>query len=141
MRVAPFITCFNDMMFPGTGRAVTGLLEGLGHTVEFPQGQTCCGQMHSNAGCRPETLPMVFRGGCRGLRRRGPPSGTCAGRVITLPGPAAARYGRYRVVTDGRRVAAVLVLLASDPSGGAFKDPATLFIRPIRALTSNISTA
>ncbi|WP_326614997.1 heterodisulfide reductase-related iron-sulfur binding cluster [Streptomyces scopuliridis] len=60
-------------MFPGTGRAVTGLLEGLGHTVEFPQGQTCCGQMHSNAGCRPETLPMVFRGGCRGLRRRGPP--------------------------------------------------------------------
>ena len=73
MRVALFITCFNDMMFIRTGHMMTELLEQLGHSVEFPQGQTCCGQMHFNTGCRPETLPMVFRGGFRGLRRRGPP--------------------------------------------------------------------
>ncbi|MFY7627498.1 heterodisulfide reductase-related iron-sulfur binding cluster [Streptomyces sp. NY05-11A] len=36
---------------------MTELLERLGHTVEFPQGQTCCGQMHFNTGYRPETLP------------------------------------------------------------------------------------
>ena len=36
MRIALFTTCFNDMMFPHTGRAVTELLERLGHTVEFP---------------------------------------------------------------------------------------------------------
>jgi L-lactate dehydrogenase complex protein LldE len=50
MRIALFITCFNDMMFPRTGRAVTDLLERLGHSVQFPQGQTCCGQMHFNTG-------------------------------------------------------------------------------------------
>ena len=42
---SPTINCFIDMMFPRTGRAVTQLLERLGHTVEFPQAQTCCGQM------------------------------------------------------------------------------------------------
>lgn len=61
MHIALFITCFNDTMFPRTGRAVTELLERLGHTVEFPQGQTCCGQMHFSTGYRPETLPMVRR--------------------------------------------------------------------------------
>ncbi|KOV86910.1 Fe-S oxidoreductase [Streptomyces sp. NRRL WC-3618] len=61
MRTALFITCFNDTMFPRTGQAVTTLLERLGHTVEFPQGQTCCGQMHFNTGYRPETLPLVRR--------------------------------------------------------------------------------
>ena len=52
MRTTLFITCFNDMMFPRTGRAVTELLERLGHTVEFPQGQTCCGQMQQCDGRR-----------------------------------------------------------------------------------------
>ncbi len=50
MRVALFVTCFNDTLFPGTGRAVVELLERLGHEVVFPEGQTCCGQMHGNTG-------------------------------------------------------------------------------------------
>ncbi len=37
------------------------VLERLGHTVEFPAGQTCCGQMHSNTGYRAEALPLVAR--------------------------------------------------------------------------------
>ena len=61
MRVALFITCFNDTMFPGTGRAVVEVLERLGHTVDFPQEQTCCGQMHFNTGYRPEAVPLVDR--------------------------------------------------------------------------------
>jgi L-lactate dehydrogenase complex protein LldE len=61
MRVALFITCFNDTMFPETGRAVVRLLERLGHRVEFPMGQTCCGQMHFNTGYRPEALPLAHR--------------------------------------------------------------------------------
>ena len=36
MRVALFITCVNDTLFPGTGKAVVRLLERLGCTVEFP---------------------------------------------------------------------------------------------------------
>ena len=50
MRAALFVTCFNDTLFPGTGRAVVELLERLGVTVEFPEEQTCCGQMHVNSG-------------------------------------------------------------------------------------------
>jgi L-lactate dehydrogenase complex protein LldE len=50
MRIALFITCLNDTLFPATGRAVVALLERLGHQVEFPEGQTCCGQMHGNTG-------------------------------------------------------------------------------------------
>ena len=50
MRVALFVTCFNDTLFPETGRAVVELLERLGHEVVFPEGQTCCGQMHGNTG-------------------------------------------------------------------------------------------
>jgi Fe-S oxidoreductase len=50
MKVSLFITCFNDTLFPETGRAVVYLLERLGYTVDFPQDQTCCGQMHYNTG-------------------------------------------------------------------------------------------
>ncbi|GGT26288.1 Fe-S oxidoreductase [Streptomyces tanashiensis] len=61
MRIALFVTCFNDTMFPDTGRAVVSVLERLGHTVDFPQEQTCCGQMHFNTGYRPDAVPLVER--------------------------------------------------------------------------------
>ena len=59
MRVSLFITCFNDTLFPQTGRAMVRLLERLGHTVEFPLDQTCCGQMHYNTGYQREAIPLV----------------------------------------------------------------------------------
>jgi L-lactate dehydrogenase complex protein LldE len=61
MRVALFITCFNDTLFPQAGRATVQLLERLGHTVEFPAEQTCCGQMHFNTGYQREALPLIRR--------------------------------------------------------------------------------
>ena len=60
-RVALFITCFNDTMFPQTGRAVVTVLERLGVGVDFPMEQTCCGQMHFNTGYAEETIPLVRR--------------------------------------------------------------------------------
>ncbi len=48
-------------MFPETGKAVVRVLERLGHTVEFPAGQTCCGQMHWNTGYQSEALPLLER--------------------------------------------------------------------------------
>jgi Fe-S oxidoreductase len=74
---------------------VTELLERLGYTVEFPQGQTCCGQMHFNTGYRPETLPMVRRfaevfGGYEAVVT---PSGSCAGMVREHHRVVAARHG------------------------------------------------
>ncbi|MBV8268858.1 MAG: (Fe-S)-binding protein, partial [Planctomycetaceae bacterium] len=59
MRVSLFITCFNDTLFPETGRAVVRVLERLGQTVEFPIDQTCCGQMHFNTGYQREAIPLV----------------------------------------------------------------------------------
>jgi L-lactate dehydrogenase complex protein LldE len=61
LRVSLFITCFNDTLFPDTGRAVVRLLERLGVTVDFPFEQTCCGQMHFNTGYAKETIPLVRR--------------------------------------------------------------------------------
>jgi L-lactate dehydrogenase complex protein LldE len=35
--------------------------ERLEHTVEFPAAQTCCGQMHLNAGYQREALLLIRR--------------------------------------------------------------------------------
>jgi L-lactate dehydrogenase complex protein LldE len=61
VRIALFVTCFNDTLFPGTGRAVVELLERLGHEVEFPEAQTCCGQMHGNSGYEEQGRALVER--------------------------------------------------------------------------------
>jgi L-lactate dehydrogenase complex protein LldE len=61
VRVALFVTCFNDTLFPATGRAVVELLERLGHEVAFPEGQTCCGQMHGNTGYQELGDSLVAR--------------------------------------------------------------------------------
>ncbi len=61
MRITLFITCYNDTLFPGTGQAVVSVVERLGHTVEFPLDQTCCGQMHFNTGYRREAYPLAKR--------------------------------------------------------------------------------
>jgi L-lactate dehydrogenase complex protein LldE len=83
MRIALFITCVNDLVFPRTGRAVVTILERLGHAVDFPADQTCCGQMHANSGYRAEALPLV-RGFARTFARAEAivvPSGSCAAMV------------------------------------------------------------
>ena len=59
MRISLFITCYNDTLFPGTGKAVVRVLERLGHSVEFRPEQTCCGQMHWNTGYIREALPII----------------------------------------------------------------------------------
>ena len=61
LQVSLFITCYNDTLFPETGKAVVTVLERLGHTVVFPAGQTCCGQMHWNTGYQAEALPLLPR--------------------------------------------------------------------------------
>ena len=59
MRVALFVTCMHNAIYPRTGRAVVTVLERLGHEVVFPEPQTCCGQMHLNAGYRREGLALA----------------------------------------------------------------------------------
>jgi L-lactate dehydrogenase complex protein LldE len=61
MRASLFITCYNDTLFPETGRAVVRLLERLGVDLSFHPAQTCCGQMHANTGFRPEAFAQAAR--------------------------------------------------------------------------------
>ncbi|HUA93548.1 MAG TPA: (Fe-S)-binding protein [Terracidiphilus sp.] len=61
MRASLFITCYNDTLFPETGRAVVSLLERLGVGVDFEPLQTCCGQMHANTGFRGEAFSLAKR--------------------------------------------------------------------------------
>jgi L-lactate dehydrogenase complex protein LldE len=95
VRVALFITCFNDTLFPETGRATVRLLERLGHEVEFPLEQTCCGQMHFNTGYQREAIPLVRRF----VEVFSPyeavvaPSGSCVGMVRELYPTAAELAG------------------------------------------------
>jgi L-lactate dehydrogenase complex protein LldE len=44
------ITCLGDVLRPSAGRATVRLLRRLGHEVEFPWDQTCCGQPMYNSG-------------------------------------------------------------------------------------------
>jgi L-lactate dehydrogenase complex protein LldE len=61
VRLALFVTCLGDTLFPATGRAVVRLLERLGHQVDFPLEQTCCGQMHMNSGYAREGAALARR--------------------------------------------------------------------------------
>ena len=61
MRISLFITCYNDTLFPQTGRAVVRLMERLGVQVDFLPAQTCCGQMHANTGFRGEAYSQAKR--------------------------------------------------------------------------------
>ncbi len=83
MRVALFVTCVNDALFPGTGRAVVTLLRRLGCEVDFPRAQTCCGQMHLNTGYPREGLRLAghFVEVFAGYDAIVVPSGSCAAMV------------------------------------------------------------
>lgn len=61
MRASLFITCYNDTLYPETGRSVLRLLERLGVEVDFNPKQTCCGQMHANTGFRCEAFSQAKR--------------------------------------------------------------------------------
>jgi L-lactate dehydrogenase complex protein LldE len=83
VRVGLFVTCLGDTLFPSTGQAVVRLLERLGHEVEFPEEQTCCGQMHLNSGYADEGLALARRlaGVFGGYEAVVTPSASCAGMM------------------------------------------------------------
>jgi L-lactate dehydrogenase complex protein LldE len=54
-----FVTCLVDSLRPQAGEAVVDVLRRLGVTVEFPRGQTCCGQPNFNAGLHGQARSMA----------------------------------------------------------------------------------
>lgn len=59
MRVSLFVTCLVDSFFPEVGVSTVRLLRRFGVDVDFPEGQTCCGQPAFNAGYHPEARAVA----------------------------------------------------------------------------------
>jgi L-lactate dehydrogenase complex protein LldE len=108
MRIGLFVTCLVDALFPSVGQATVSLLERLGHEVEFPQQQTCCGQMHINTGYQREAMPLIRNY----VETFAPydaivaPSGSCAGAVRHQHGMVARRAGDEDLARRAETVAA-----------------------------------
>lgn len=102
MRASLFITCFNDTLFPDTGRAVVKVLERAGVEVDFPAEQTCCGQIHANTGYGPEALPLVrrFVRTFSGAEAIVTPSASCASMVVDQYGRLAEEAGDTRLTDE-----------------------------------------
>ncbi len=80
-----FSTCLVETLRPKVGLAVVHILEKLGLTVEYPEGQTCCGQPAFNAGAWEDSRVMARY--TLDLLARSPspivvPSGSCAAMII-----------------------------------------------------------
>jgi L-lactate dehydrogenase complex protein LldE len=50
MHFSLMITCLGDVIRPAAGVATVNILRRLGHTIDFPAAQTCCGQPMYNSG-------------------------------------------------------------------------------------------
>src|SRR5580700_10733694 len=108
MRIALFVTCLADGLFPQVGQATVRLLERLGHEVTFPQAQTCCGQMHTNTGYLREALPLVRRYAAvfEDCEVVVVPSGSCTGSVRHQHAMVARRFGDEALTRRAEAVAA-----------------------------------
>jgi L-lactate dehydrogenase complex protein LldE len=108
VRIALFVTCLVDGVFPGVGQATVRLLERLGHQVVFPQAQTCCGQMHTNTGYLREALPLVRRyvEVFEDSEVIVVPSASCTGSVRHQHAMVARRFGDEKLASRAEAVAA-----------------------------------
>lgn len=83
MRVGLFVPCYVDQLYPHVAMATLEVLERHGCVVEFPAGQTCCGQPMANTGCVEEARPLAWKffGVFREFEYVVAPSGSCVAMV------------------------------------------------------------
>jgi L-lactate dehydrogenase complex protein LldE len=104
-RVALFVTCLVDLLYPEVGDASVALLEREGVTVEVPAAQTCCGQPPFNSG---------FHDDARRLARTMLEAFEDADAVVTPSGSCAAMVRSYYPhLFDGHAEHARAVALAA----------------------------
>jgi len=60
-KIALFIPCFIDTIYPKVGLATLKILQDLGFEVEYPKAQTCCGQPFFNSGFRDEAKNLAYK--------------------------------------------------------------------------------
>ena len=61
MKIGLFIPCFVNAVYPSVGVASYKLLKALGLDVDYPLGQTCCGQPMANGGFEKDAAPLARR--------------------------------------------------------------------------------
>ncbi|MBI2201322.1 MAG: (Fe-S)-binding protein, partial [Armatimonadetes bacterium] len=61
VRVALFVTCLVDQLFPAVAEATVAVLRRCGVDVTFDPEQTCCGQVAFNDGFWPEASTLARR--------------------------------------------------------------------------------
>jgi len=61
MRVSLFVTCLTDLFYPDVAECVVRILHKLGHEVDCPAEQTCCGQPALNSGFFDEARSVAAR--------------------------------------------------------------------------------
>ena len=61
MKVALFVPCYVNALYPEVGEASYRLLRSLGVDVDYPLEQTCCGQPMANAGYEADAKPLAER--------------------------------------------------------------------------------
>jgi L-lactate dehydrogenase complex protein LldE len=83
VRVALFVPCYVDQLWPRAGLAAVQVLERHGVEVVFPEEQTCCGQPMANAGLADAAAPLArrFLEIFRGYDAVVCPSGSCTSMV------------------------------------------------------------
>jgi len=59
MRVSLFVPCFVDAIYPNAAMAAARIIERLGHEVDYPEKQTCCGQPPFNTGMWEEAREVA----------------------------------------------------------------------------------
>ena len=84
MKISLLVTCLGDVFRPGAGKSVVRILRRLGHEVDFPIEQTCCGQPLYNSGFHDLSAEQAKHTIQVFERTEGPivcPSGSCAAMV------------------------------------------------------------
>ena len=83
MKLSLMITCLGDVVRPEVGKATVRLLRRLGHEVDFPAAQTCCGQPFYNSGFKDQAAEQAKHTiqAFAGERTVVVPSGSCAAMV------------------------------------------------------------
>lgn len=107
MRVALFATCLVDGLFPDVGKATIALLRRLGHEVQLPLQQSCCGQMHVNTGYPRQALPLVRNhiAAFEDYQAVVVPSGSCTAAIRHQHADIAEQAGDTRLAEQARELA------------------------------------
>ncbi len=127
-RVALFLPCYCDALFPQVGKSVVKLFERLGVPLEYPMEQTCCGQPAFNAGLWSEagTLARRFASVFSDYPWIVVPSGSCGAMARVF---YAALKGEEQATQVGARVYDLATFLVErlglDDVGATFKGTVT----------------